>query len=300
MLQRDGGRRLHQRRRRGPRVDASRCRSLRARSNPKRRTSSTTSVRSCRTSTRRVGELRRRLHDARSPPAAPRARRRARRPRARRRAAGEAEARSKAQAALIAVDPRTGEVLALVGGRSYNQSQYNRAVSARRQPGSVFKPFVYLAAFEHAAERGPHRHHAGDHRARRADDVHVQRSAVGSRQLRERVRRSDHAAPRARPLAQHRDDQGRRDDRLRTGRGALAPRRHEHGPAGPIRRSRSASSRRRRYEIASAYTIFPNGGTMRPLRAITRLVSGGQDVPLRTLGARRRSPGATRRFSSRT
>jgi penicillin-binding protein 1B len=57
-----------------------------------------------------------------------------------------------AQAALIAVDPRTGEILAMVGGRSYNQSQYNRAVVARRQPGSTFKPFVYLAAFERAAE----------------------------------------------------------------------------------------------------------------------------------------------------
>jgi penicillin-binding protein 1B len=56
-----------------------------------------------------------------------------------------------AQAALIAVDPRTGEILAMVGGRSYNQSQYNRAVVARRQPGSTFKPFVYLAAFERAA-----------------------------------------------------------------------------------------------------------------------------------------------------
>jgi penicillin-binding protein 1B len=59
-----------------------------------------------------------------------------------------------AQAALIAVDPHTGDVLAMVGGRSYNQSQYNRAVQARRQPGSVFKPFVYLAAFEAAAEQG--------------------------------------------------------------------------------------------------------------------------------------------------
>jgi penicillin-binding protein 1B len=59
-----------------------------------------------------------------------------------------------AQAALIAVDPRTGEILAMVGGRSYNQSQYNRVVSARRQPGSVFKPFVFLAAFERAAEEG--------------------------------------------------------------------------------------------------------------------------------------------------
>lgn len=59
-----------------------------------------------------------------------------------------------AQAALVAIDPRTGEILALVGGRSYNQSQFNRAVSARRQPGSTFKPFVYLAAFERAAEEG--------------------------------------------------------------------------------------------------------------------------------------------------
>jgi len=60
----------------------------------------------------------------------------------------------RAQAALIAVDPRTGEILAMVGGRSYNSSQFNRAVVARRQPGSVFKPFVYLAAFERAFEDG--------------------------------------------------------------------------------------------------------------------------------------------------
>ena len=59
-----------------------------------------------------------------------------------------------AQAALIAVDPRTGEILAMVGGRSYNQSQFNRAVLSRRQPGSVFKPFVFLAALEYAAEEG--------------------------------------------------------------------------------------------------------------------------------------------------
>jgi penicillin-binding protein 1B len=59
-----------------------------------------------------------------------------------------------AQAALVAVDPRTGDVLALVGGRFYNQSQFNRATAARRQPGSTFKPFVYLAAFERAAEEG--------------------------------------------------------------------------------------------------------------------------------------------------
>ncbi len=58
------------------------------------------------------------------------------------------------QAALVAVDPRTGGILALVGGRFYNQSQFNRATTARRQPGSTFKPFVYLAAFERAANEG--------------------------------------------------------------------------------------------------------------------------------------------------
>ena len=58
------------------------------------------------------------------------------------------------QAALIAVDPRTGEILAMIGGRSYNTSQFNRAIDARRQPGSVFKPFVFLAAFEQAAKEG--------------------------------------------------------------------------------------------------------------------------------------------------
>jgi penicillin-binding protein 1B len=54
-----------------------------------------------------------------------------------------------AQVALIALDPRTGEIKALVGGRNYGESQLNRAL-ARRQPGSAFKPFVYAAAFENA------------------------------------------------------------------------------------------------------------------------------------------------------
>jgi penicillin-binding protein 1A len=50
--------------------------------------------------------------------------------------------------ALVALDPHTGRVLAMVGGYSYERSQFNRAVQARRQPGSAFKPFVYLAALE--------------------------------------------------------------------------------------------------------------------------------------------------------
>jgi penicillin-binding protein 1B len=55
------------------------------------------------------------------------------------------------QVALIALDPHTGQVLALVGGRSYGGSQVNHAV-AHRPTGSIFKPFVYATAFQTAAE----------------------------------------------------------------------------------------------------------------------------------------------------
>ncbi|HVN87909.1 MAG TPA: PBP1A family penicillin-binding protein [Candidatus Binatia bacterium] len=52
------------------------------------------------------------------------------------------------QGALIAVQPQTGEIKAMMGGRDYRATQFNRVTQAQRQPGSVFKPFVYLAAFE--------------------------------------------------------------------------------------------------------------------------------------------------------
>ncbi len=53
------------------------------------------------------------------------------------------------EGALIAIDARNGEIKAMVGGSDYGRSQFNRAVQARRQPGSAFKPLVYAAAFEH-------------------------------------------------------------------------------------------------------------------------------------------------------
>jgi penicillin-binding protein 1B len=59
----------------------------------------------------------------------------------------------KAEAALIAIDPHTGEIKALVGGRDYSRSQLNR-ILAKRPPGSVFKPFVYAAAIDTAVEGG--------------------------------------------------------------------------------------------------------------------------------------------------
>jgi penicillin-binding protein 1B len=59
------------------------------------------------------------------------------------------------QGCVVVTDPRTGAILALVGGRNYQDSQFNRVLKARRQPGSCFKPFVYLAAFEAAIDGDP-------------------------------------------------------------------------------------------------------------------------------------------------
>ena len=58
------------------------------------------------------------------------------------------EADARLQAALIAIDPRTGAVRAVVGGRRFTESAFNRATQAQRQPGSAFKPFLYAAALD--------------------------------------------------------------------------------------------------------------------------------------------------------
>src|SRR5206468_191945 len=53
------------------------------------------------------------------------------------------------EGALVAIDPYTGQVKAMVGGYDFRRSQFNRAVQARRQPGSAFKPLIYACAIDH-------------------------------------------------------------------------------------------------------------------------------------------------------
>ena len=66
----------------------------------------------------------------------------------------EKRTKSDAQAALIAMDIRTGAIRALVGGTDFWKNQFNRATQALRQPGSAFKPFVYLTAIENGMTAG--------------------------------------------------------------------------------------------------------------------------------------------------
>jgi penicillin-binding protein 1B len=189
------------------------------------------------------------------------------------------------QASLIAIDPRTGEVLAFVGGRSYNQSQYNRAISARRQPGSVFKPFVYLAAFERALAEGrsditpativwdeptaftfnEQTWNPGNYEGEYDGPITLRRALALSRNI-ATVKVAE-----------------------TTGYEEVASLWRRVGTSTPPRPYPSIALgvfEASPYEIATAYTLFPNGGTIKPLRPISRLVSGGKDLALKAAAPR--------------
>ena len=189
--------------------------------------------------------------------------------------------RQRAQAALIAIDPRTGEVLALVGGRTYNQSQYNRAIAARRQPGSVFKPFVYLAAFERAFADGrtdvtpatmvldeptsfvfnQQTWNPGNYDGEYEGAITLRRALALSRNI-VTVKVAE-AAGYEEVAALWR----------RVGAGT-PPRPYPSIALGVFEATP--------FEIAGAFTVFANGGTLKPLRSISRLVSGQTNIDVQT------------------
>lgn len=183
-----------------------------------------------------------------------------------------------AQAALVAVDPRTGDILAMVGGRFYNQSQFNRALAARRQPGSTFKPFVFLAAFEQAAEDGradltpatmvwddpttwtydrqewTPRNYDGEY------DGHItlRRALAQSRNI-ATIKVAEQVGFNRVASLWKRTGIGRADlqsyPSIALGVFELTP-----------------------LEVATAYTLFANNGVIKPLRGIARIVSGDEAI----------------------
>jgi penicillin-binding protein 1B len=171
------------------------------------------------------------------------------------------------QAALVALDPRTGQILAMVGGRGYNQSQYNRAVASRRQPGSTFKPFVYLAAFEKMAAEG------------RADltpaTILVDEPTTfmdGDKEYAPANYEDEYSGPMTlrRALALSRNVIAVKVAET-TGYDAVAAlwRRFELGtPARAFPSIALGVFEATPLEMATAFTIFPNGGLLRPLQSI--------------------------------
>jgi penicillin-binding protein 1B len=182
-----------------------------------------------------------------------------------------------AQAALLAVDPRTGEILALVGGRFYNQSQYNRATSAKRQPGSVFKPFVYLSAFEKAAADGRNdltpATVVNDEKTtfyyedKTWDPGNYEGEYDGPITLR-------HALAHSRNAATIKVAEMTGYDQV-----AALWRRFAPGTLAQAYPSIALGVfEATPFDIATAYTAFPNLGEIRPLRTITAIKSGAKDL----------------------
>jgi len=188
--------------------------------------------------------------------------------------------KGRAEAALLAVDPRTGEILAMVGGRFYNQSQYNRAVTSRRQPGSVFKPFVYLAAFQQAVEGGS----TNASPAALVDDSPMSwETNEGWWEPANYENEYDgpitwrRALARSRNLATIKVAEQTGFDKVaalwrRLGVGN-APRAYPSIALGVFEATP--------LEIATAYTIFPNLGTLRPLRSLLRVEREGKALPVK-------------------
>jgi len=186
---------------------------------------------------------------------------------------------ARAQVALVALDPRTGDILAYIGGRSYGQSQFNRPLNARRQPGSVFKPFVYLAAFESAADDGltditpatlvNDEQSMFDFENQAWTPRNYEDEYDGIITLRRALAQSRNVATvRVAELAGF----GRVADLWKRFGSSMVPKPYPSIALGVFEATPM--------EVASAYTIFPNGGELRPLRAIARLESGGAELPL--------------------
>lgn len=183
------------------------------------------------------------------------------------------------EAALIAVDPRTGEILAMVGGRAYNESQYNRAVIARRQPGSTFKPFVYLTAFEREAadasvnltpatvfDDEPTTFQYGD---TFYSPANYQDEYDGPITLREALAHSRNIVAVKVAEAAGFDTVANLWNRIGVG-----------SPVKPYPALALGVFEETPLDMATAYTIFMNRGSVRPLTAITRLVEGGKPKTL--------------------
>ena len=191
-----------------------------------------------------------------------------------------------AQVALVAVDPRTGEVLALVGGRAYNETQYNRAVTIRRQPGSIFKPFVYLAAFEKTAEEGSNQLTPAT--------VMVDEPTIfkdGEKDYAPANYKDEYGGPMTlrRGLALSRNIVTIKVAEA-TGYDRVANLWRRVGVGTPAQAYPSIALgvfEASPLEMATAYTLFPNGGEIRELRPITKLVTENRTTTVPAAKTRR-------------
>jgi 1A family penicillin-binding protein len=181
------------------------------------------------------------------------------------------------QAALVAMDPATGDVLALVGGRDFRQSQFNRAVRSRRQPGSAFKPLLFAVALENGYSPASVLNDLGHIEPQGPDEWaprNAGREEPESLTLRAALLESDNRAATllqqrmgSRPVLRLASEVGLRDlpdvPSLALGTGLVSP-----------------------LDLTAAFAVFPNGGFAVTARGIVRVVDAdgatAYDNPVRS------------------
>jgi penicillin-binding protein 1B len=190
---------------------------------------------------------------------------------------GKAPAGGLLQAALVAIDPSTGHVRALVGGRDFGSSPLDRAVRARRQPGSAFKPFVYLAALD-PARRPPGRSWTA---VSHLDDVPL---AVGSGRHTWRPANYDGTFAGTLPLEDaFADSRNVATVRLAldVGIDAVARSARDLGVRSPLPSVPAlalGAAETSLIELTAAYGVFASGGVLRPATLVLAVTSAASQV----------------------
>jgi 1A family penicillin-binding protein len=181
------------------------------------------------------------------------------------------------QASLVAIDPETGDILAMVGGRDFRLSQFNRAWRSRRQPGSAFKPFLFAAALAKGyspvsvldglasmAPQGPEEWAPRNAKNEASDALTLRAALIESNNRAAALLQQQIGS---RPVLRLASDVGLRDmpdvPSLALGTGLVTP-----------------------LDLTAAYAAFPNGGLAVHPRGITRVVDADGSVayenPIRT------------------
>lgn len=157
------------------------------------------------------------------------------------------------QGALVAIDPSTGDVRALIGGRNYQESQFNRAVNGVRQPGSTFKPIVYARALMDSV---PPNAMLADEPLEIAYDAQVYRPKNADGEFLGRITMREALARSRNPVAVRLWQQAGADSVI-----ALAQRMGLTAPIAPFPSSAIGASVVRPIDLVSAFTAFANLGT---------------------------------------
>lgn len=167
------------------------------------------------------------------------------------------------QGAIVAIDPATGDVRALIGGRNYQESQFNRAVNGVRQPGSTFKPIVYARALMDSV---PPNAMLADEPLEIAYDAQVYRPKNADGEFLGRITMREALARSRNPVAVRLWQQAGADSVI-----ALAQRMGLTAPIAPFPSSAIGASVVRPIDLVSAFTAFANLGTPVEPRFVLRV-----------------------------